>query len=35
VGVAIDIEVHPTISGIQSGRDEELEKAIQFIENSK
>jgi C-terminal processing protease CtpA/Prc len=34
-GVAVDIEVHPTIPGIQAGRDEELEKTIQFIENSK
>jgi len=31
VGVAIDIEVLPTIVGIQAGRDELLEKAISLI----
>jgi len=31
VGVAIDIEVLPTIAGIKAGRDELLEKAISLI----
>lgn len=34
VGIVPDIEVHPTVQGIQSGRDEVLEFAIQFIENN-
>jgi carboxyl-terminal processing protease len=34
IGIVPDIEVHPTVPGIQSGRDEVLESAIQFIENN-
>lgn len=34
-GVKIDIEVHPTIQGILEGRDEVLEKALEFINLSK
>jgi C-terminal processing protease CtpA/Prc len=34
IGIVPDIEVHPTVQGIQSGRDEVLEFAIQFIENN-
>lgn len=33
IGIVPDIEVHPTISGIREGKDEVLEKAIQFIQN--
>ena len=33
VGVKIDIEVKPTIKGLQEGRDEVLEKAIEIINN--
>jgi len=29
--VKIDIDVNPTIDGIAAGRDEILEKAIEFI----
>jgi C-terminal processing protease CtpA/Prc len=32
-GVAIDIEVHPTVEGIRRGRDEVLEAALQWIWN--
>ncbi len=35
VGVKIDIEVKPTIQGILLGKDEVLEKAIDYINNSK
>ena len=31
VGLSPDIEVHPTIAGIQAGRDELMEAAIEFI----
>lgn len=34
-GVKIHIEVKPTIEGIRNGKDEVLEKAIQFIEKDK
>jgi C-terminal processing protease CtpA/Prc len=34
IGIIPDIEVKPTIKGIQEGRDEVLEKAIQIIEKS-
>jgi len=30
-GVKVDIEVHPTIKGIQEGKDEVLERAIEFV----
>jgi C-terminal processing protease CtpA/Prc len=32
IGIVPDIEVKPTIKGIQEGRDEVLEKAIEMIE---
>lgn len=32
VGVALDVEVLPTIEGIRAGRDELLEKAVELIE---
>ncbi|MNG01065.1 Peptidase family S41 [compost metagenome] len=35
IGIIPDIEVKPTIIGIQQGRDEVLERAIQFIETGK
>ena len=35
IGIVPDIEVKPTIKGIQEGRDEILERAIQFIETGK
>jgi C-terminal processing protease CtpA/Prc len=31
IGIVPDIEVHPTIKGIREGRDELLEKAVEFI----
>ena len=31
-GVQPDIKIRPTIKGIQAGKDEVLERAIQFIE---
>jgi C-terminal processing protease CtpA/Prc len=33
IGIVPDIEVKPTIQGIREGRDELLEKAIEFIQN--
>jgi C-terminal processing protease CtpA/Prc len=33
IGIVPDIEVKPTIKGIQEGRDELIEKAIEIIEN--
>jgi len=35
VGIVPDVEVKPTIKGIQQGKDEVLEKAIQIIRNEK
>lgn len=35
IGIVPDIEIKPTIKGIQEGRDEVLERAIQFIETGK
>ncbi len=35
IGIVPDIEVKPTIKGIQEGRDEVLERALQFIETGK
>lgn len=34
-GIKIDIEIKPTIKGIQEGKDEVLEKAIELIETGK
>ncbi|NKI28322.1 peptidase S41 [Arenibacter sp. 6A1] len=34
VGIRIDIEVKPTIDGIKQGRDEVLEKAMEFIKQN-
>lgn len=34
IGIVPDIEVKPTIKGIREGRDELLEKALEFINNS-
>ncbi|MFA9391515.1 MAG: S41 family peptidase [Prolixibacteraceae bacterium] len=33
IGIVPDIEVKPTISGIRNGKDEVLERAIEFIQN--
>lgn len=33
IGLVPDIEVKPTISGIQAGKDEVLEKALEFLRN--
>jgi len=33
IGIVPDIVIRPTVAGIQQGRDEVLEKAIDFIEN--
>ncbi|WP_395059201.1 S41 family peptidase [Flavobacterium sp.] len=35
IGIIPDIEVKPTIKGIQEGRDEVLDRAIKFIETGK
>ena len=35
IGIVPDIEVKPTILGIQQGKDEILDRAIQFIESGK
>lgn len=35
VGIALDIEVKPTVKGIREGRDEVLERAIQLIQEDK
>ncbi|MBZ4042789.1 S41 family peptidase [Flavobacterium hibisci] len=35
IGIVPDIEVKPTIKGIQEGRDEVLERALTFIETEK
>lgn len=35
IGIIPDIEVKPTIKGIQEGRDEVLERAVKFIETGK
>jgi C-terminal processing protease CtpA/Prc len=35
VGIVPDIVVMPTIQGIAAGRDEVLESAVRFIEDSK
>ena len=35
VGLVPDIEVRPTIAGIQAGRDEVLERALAYIEQGK
>lgn len=33
IGLAPDIEVHPTVKGIQEGRDELMEAAVAFLRN--
>ena len=35
IGIFPDIEIKPTIKGIQEGRDEVLERALKFIETGK
>ncbi|HEU0125413.1 MAG TPA: S41 family peptidase, partial [Flavobacterium sp.] len=35
IGIVPDIEVKPTILGIQQGRDEILERAILFVKDGK
>lgn len=35
IGIIPDIEIRPTIKGIQEGRDEVLERAVKFIETGK
>jgi len=35
IGIIPDIEVKPTIKGIQEGKDEVLDRALQFIEIGK
>jgi len=34
-GVKVDIEVKPTIQGVREGRDEVLERALEYIKNRK
>jgi C-terminal processing protease CtpA/Prc len=35
IGIIPDIEIKPTIKGIQEGKDEVLDRAILFIETGK
>ena len=35
IGVKPDIEVKPTLKGIQKGRDEVLERALEYIKTGK
>lgn len=35
IGIVPDIMVRPTVAGIRAGRDEELERALEFIEKGK
>jgi C-terminal processing protease CtpA/Prc len=35
VGLAPDIEAHPTIEGIRAGRDEVLDRALAYIEKGR
>ena len=35
IGIVPDIVVRPTVAGIRAGRDEELERALEFIETGK
>ncbi len=35
IGIVPDIEIKPTIKGIQQGKDEVLDRALQFIETGK
>ena len=35
IGIIPDIEIKPTILGIQQGKDEVLDRALQFIETGK
>jgi C-terminal processing protease CtpA/Prc len=34
-GIRIDIKVEPTVAALKQGKDEMLERAIQFIESGK
>ena len=34
IGVTPDIEVHPTIAGIRAGRDEVLERAVEYLRST-
>lgn len=35
IGIVPDIEIKPTIRGIQEGKDEVLERAVLFVEKGK
>ena len=35
VGVAVDIAIRPTLQGVRAGRDEVLERAIQYIQTGR
>jgi C-terminal processing protease CtpA/Prc len=35
IGIVPDINIRPTVTGIQAGKDEVLERAISFIENNQ
>ncbi|CAM3574699.1 hypothetical protein FLCH110379_11415 [Flavobacterium chungbukense] len=35
IGIIPDIEIKPTIKGIQEGKDEVLDRALLFIETGK
>ena len=34
-GIRVDIQVEPTVKGLQSGRDEVLERAVEFLRKGK
>jgi hypothetical protein len=35
IGIKPDISVYPTVKGIQAGKDEVLERAIEFLKTGK
>jgi C-terminal processing protease CtpA/Prc len=35
IGIVPDIEVRPTLSGVRAGRDEVLERALEYIRNGR
>ena len=35
IGIAPDVEAHPTLRGIRDGRDDVLQRAIEFLSHGK
>jgi hypothetical protein len=35
VGLIPDVEVHPTIAGIRAGKDEVLDRALEYLKDSR